>query len=214
MGRDLSAFRENYQLGSLERKDLKPDPFQQFQWWMDQAIEAEVKEANAFSLATIRENGFPDNRIVLLKEITTSGFLFYTNYKSAKGRAIEQNPKVAMNFWWKDLQRQVRIQGMAEKVSFETSERYFHSRPYGSQIGALSSHQSTKVENRDGLERRYEDLHSKYESEGKAPLSDHWGGYLIKPAKFEFWQGRSSRLHDRFEFVKEGEQWSISRLEP
>lgn len=213
MNKKIDHLREDYNLGRLERSDLNANPIAQFRTWMDDAISFGILEPNAMTLSTISEGGFPSSRIVLLKEIRDEGFVFYTNYNSRKGIEIQANDKVGLNFLWKQMQRQIRIIGSASKISREESERYFHSRPYGSQIGALTSNQSSPIIDRNSLEERYDALYKQYEEEGKAPLPEYWGGYIVKPVEIEFWQGRSSRLHDRFRYTAKAD-WKINRLEP
>lgn len=214
MNQDISNLRQNYTKGFLVKADLAMDPIVQFQKWLTEAIDSEILEPNAFSLATLTDKGSPSSRIVLLKDLGPEGFVFYTNYNSRKGQEIIKNPNVAMNFLWKEMQRQVRIEGKAAKISFEKSEKYFHSRPFGSQVGAVSSNQSTVADGRDRMEEEYKKVFAEFEKEGKVPLPGHWGGYLIRPSFFEFWQGRESRLHDRFEYSFSKSAWQINRLEP
>lgn len=214
MNKDISYLRENYTKGNLEKSFLNENPIIQFQIWLDQAIEEKILEPNAFCLSTVSEEGIPSSRILLLKEIYDGGFVFYTNYRSKKGEELITNSNCAMNFFWLEMQRQVRIGGVARKLSFDKSEAYFHTRPFESQVGAISSAQSSIISKRKELEVRYEKNFEKYENEGKVPMPDHWGGYQIMPNYFEFWQGRASRLHDRFEYMKEGANWKVNRLEP
>ena len=215
MNKDISKLRNDYTWGDLERAKLEDNPSLQFQTWLNDAIEHKVLEANAMTLSTVKKDQCPTSRIVLLKDITEEGLTFYTNYNSSKGIEIASNNQVAICFFWREIQRQVRIEGIAEKIDFDISEAYFHSRPYASQIGALSSNQSSVVNGREALEDKYKELYAKYEDQQKAPMPDYWGGYLIKPRTFEFWQGRASRLHDRFVYKLEDDaSWNISRLEP
>ena len=196
-----------------KREDLNNSPFLQFNNWFEQAQHAQVNEPNAMSIATVNENGEPSVRTVLLKIFDDNGFVFFTNYNSAKAQDIEQNNSVALLFAWLDLERQIRISGKAEKISQAESFAYFTSRPKGSQLGAWISPQSKIIESRDFLKQKLAEMKSKFSS-GKIPLPSAWGGYRIIPEKFEFWQGRSSRLHDRFVYQKEGENWNINRLAP
>ncbi len=214
MKRDISSIRTEYKAGPLEEDQLFSDPMVQFQKWFEMAIASNVKEPNAMTLSTVSETGQPSSRIVLLKEANEEGFVFFTNYLSKKGREIESNNKVGLCFFWLELHRQIRIEGIAEKISFEESEAYFHSRPFGSQIGAITSSQSAESKGRAYLEKRYQDLYDQYEKAGKAPMPEHWGGYLVRPEYYEFWQGRESRLHDRFEYSKDKDNWDIRRLDP
>lgn len=209
----LQKLREDYSKHSLDESDVNKDPIEQFESWMKEAIKAEVPEPNAMTLSTVDANQKPHSRVVLLKGIEEGEFVFYTNHQSDKGKEIDQNPNVALCFLWLELERQVRIEGTAEKLSREESEDYFKKRPYKSQIGALASNQSSVVPNREFLEDRFEELQEKY-SEGEVPKPEYWGGYRVKPEVLEFWQGRRSRLHDRIKFEKVGNKWDINRLSP
>lgn len=209
----LSEIRNEYTIKSLDFNDVSFDPFNQFRVWLDEAIDAEVPEVNAMCLSTLGLNGFPNARIVLLKEMD-HGFVFFTNYKSEKGQEIEANPKASMTFFWPELERQVRILGLIEKVSKKESDEYFLSRPKGSQIGAWTSPQSATIADRNELNSRLEEMEKRFSSE---PLTrpDFWGGYRLLPFKIEFWQGRPSRLHDRICYEKQSDgSWKISRLAP
>lgn len=211
--RDISAIRQDYTLKSLAEDDVDQNPVHQFEIWFDEAIKSEVKEPNAMSLGTVSEDGKPSIRIVLLKGVENGKFSFFTNYNSQKGGDIAGNPHVSLMFFWPELERQVRIDGIASKLSEEASTAYFHSRPAGSQIGALASPQSQVISGRKELEDREKELTVKYE--GKIiPKPAHWGGYQVEASYFEFWQGRSSRLHDRIRYVKNGDDWQIERLAP
>ncbi len=210
---DITHFRKEYTKSGLKREDLNNSPFLQFNNWFEQAQHAQVSEPNAMSIATVNEKGEPSVRTVLLKIFDDNGFVFFTNYNSAKAQDIEQNNSVALLFAWLDLERQIRISGKAEKISQAESFAYFTSRPEGSQLGAWISPQSKIIESRDFLKQKLAEMKSKFSS-GKIPLPSAWGGYRIIPEKFEFWQGRSSRLHDRFVYQKEGENWNINRLAP
>lgn len=209
----LQKLREDYSKHSLDESDVSSDPIEQFESWMKEAIKAEVPEPNAMTLSTVDATHKPHSRVVLLKGIENGEFVFYTNQQSDKGNELEQNPNVALCFLWLELERQVRIEGTAEKLSQEESEEYFKQRPYKSQIGALASNQSSVVPNRKFLEERFEELEEKY-SEGNVPKPESWGGYRIKPEVLEFWQGRRSRLHDRIKFESVGNKWDIKRLSP
>lgn len=209
----LQKLREDYSKHSLDESDVNSDPIIQFESWMKEAMNAEVPEPNAMTLSTVGANNKPHSRVVLLKGIEEGDFVFYTNWQSEKGSEIEQNPNVAFCFLWLELERQVRIEGIAEKLSQEESEEYFKQRPYKSQIGALASNQSSVVPNREFLEKRFEELEEKY-TEGDVPKPESWGGYRIKPEVLEFWQGRRSRLHDRIKYEKVGNKWDIKRLSP
>ncbi len=211
--KDIQQLREDYSKSSLDISDVDSDPVKQFQIWLNEASEAKISEPNAMSLATVDSSGKPHNRIVLLKGIEDGKFIFYTNYKSDKGKEMDLSSHVAVCFLWKELERQVRIEGSVEKMSRSESEAYFKTRPIKSQIGALASDQSSEISDRKILEDRFEELHSKYE-EGNVPMPEHWGGYLIEPQAIEFWQGRRSRLHDRIKFTLENGNWDIKRLAP
>lgn len=209
----LSEIRKDYTIKSLDINDVSFDPFHQFRVWLDEAIDSEVPEVNAMCLSTIGLNGFPNGRIVLLKEMD-HGFVFFTNYESEKGQEIAANPKASLTFFWPELERQVRIMGKLEKVKSEESDKYFHSRPMGSQIGAWTSPQSKEIADREELERRLEVIEKRFSAE---PITrpPNWGGYRLMPFRIEFWQGRPSRLHDRICYKKqENGEWSISRLAP
>jgi pyridoxamine 5'-phosphate oxidase len=185
----------------------------QFTHWWEDATTSNIDEVNAFVLSTVDANRAPASRVVLLKGYTPEGFIFFTNYDSNKGKEITANPNVAMNFFWKELERQVRITGTIKKISAEESAEYFHSRPLGSQVGAWASPQSQIIPNRDFLEKNFAEQTEKYK-EGTVPLPSHWGGYIVHPTQVEFWQGRSSRLHDRIRYSFENHQWTKQRLAP
>lgn len=211
---DLQQLRQDYSRHSLSKSDVCPDPLDQFRKWMEEALKARVPEPNAMTLATVDAANKPHSRVVLLKGIDDTGFVFYTNHSSAKGKEIEQNPNVSLCFFWIELERQVRIDGTAHKLPREKSEAYFKKRPYKSQIGALASNQSEIVPDRKYLEDKFEELQHKYR-EGEVPMPDNWGGYCVIPEAIEFWQGRRNRLHDRIKFDKENNgNWSIKRLSP
>lgn len=210
---DIALLRVDYSSKRFEPEDANPNPFVQFDEWLKEAVYADVPEPNAMTLATITESNTPSARIVLLKGLDERGFTFFTNYNSAKGMAIEKHPHVALVFCWLELQRQVRIEGIAEKLSAKESDAYFNSRPYGSQIGAHASPQSTVIENRNFLEQQYEYYTQKY-PEGNVPRPENWGGYLVKPRLIEFWQGRASRMHDRLQYLQRDGNWLIERLAP
>ena len=209
----IRKLREDYSLSTLDENDVHADPIQQFKLWLDESLKAMLPEPNAMTLSTVDSEQKPHSRIVLLKGIEKNGFIFYTNYKSDKGRDIESNPNVSICFLWKELERQVRIEGIAKKISSEASEEYFVSRPVKSQIGAVASEQSSVIENRAILEEKFEALTKLY-STGHVPMPDHWGGYIVEPTSIEFWQGRRSRLHDRIKYEKEKKNWIINRLAP
>lgn len=208
----LQALREDYMLASFDEKDAQQDPFVQFSKWITQALSAEVPEPNAFNLATIGPDGYPDVRTVLLKGLD-HGFVFYTNYHSTKGRHIEQNPHVSANFLWLALERQVRIKGTVTPLTDAENDAYFYSRPFESQLGAIASPQSLRIKDREALENAFKDLQSLTPETIKRP--SHWGGYRIIPHAMEFWQGRSSRLHDRIAYRLESNgNWQHYRLAP
>jgi pyridoxamine 5'-phosphate oxidase len=210
----IAGLREDYQSGALEISDVKNNPIEQFEIWFQAALKSKELEPNAMTLATIGESGFPNARIVLLKGIEKEQFIFYTNYESQKGQEIEVIPKVALVFNWLSMQRQIRIQGKVTKLSPEKSTAYFQSRPKGSQIGALTSPQSQVIVDRSVLENKKSKLETKYEAVDILPRPEHWGGYKVEPIMVEFWQGRTSRLHDRIRFIKIENQWKIERLAP
>jgi pyridoxamine 5'-phosphate oxidase len=210
----IQNLRQDYRSASLLESDVTENPYSQFEKWFTDALNAEVLEPNAMTLATANTNGIPSARIVLLKEFTNQGFVFYTNYDSQKGKEIESNPYAALIFFWGDLERQIRIEGVVEKVSEEESNQYFHSRPKGSQLGALTSPQSQTISSREFLEDRLADLEREYEDK-EVIKPEHWGGYRVIPNRIEFWQGRSSRLHDRIVYIQEKDQsWKFERLAP
>lgn len=213
MALDISQLRLNYTRGGIEKDDLAPAPITQFREWIEKAVEAKISEPNAMTLSTVGKSGIPSSRIVLLKGID-HGFCLYTNYRSQKAMDMEDNPNVALNFLWHDLERQVNIQGVAEKMTLEESNAYFQSRPYASQIGAwVSEYQSHELPDRAELEVRELNLRKKF-TEGNVPLPHFWGGYRIIPNTVEFWQGREGRLHDRLQYQKKSGEWSIIRLSP
>ena len=210
----LESLRSNYALSGLNETDLLETPFQQFQLWLEQAIAAELPEPNAMTLATLSAQGKPIARMVLLKGLDEKGFVFYTNYDSAKGKQLTETDSAALVFWWAGLERQVRVEGTVEKVSSTESDAYFQSRPKASQLGAWASPQSQAIENRDILEKRLAQLEEKYATE-KVPRPPHWGGFRVIPSAIEFWQGRPSRLHDRIRYeLDEKGDWFYQRLAP
>ena len=212
---NFSADRQSYLRSILLRKDLLENPFDQFQIWFNTALELDRHGANAFALSTVSQNDCPSCRTVLLKEIVSDGFVFYTNLKSSKANHINMNPHVSMLFFWKELERQVRISGIASKYDDLRAEEYFQSRPKGSQIGAWVSKQSQPLKDRKELEHQYKLLEEKYANDEFLPKPPHWGGFVVKPKSFDFWQGRLDRLHDRFRYSLERKnQWSIVRLSP
>jgi pyridoxamine 5'-phosphate oxidase len=210
---DISNMRRDFESEGLNRDALDGHPARQFQSWFEDARTAGILEPNAMSLATAGSDNMPNLRTVLLKYFDEDGFVFYTNYGSKKAHEIAENPRVALLFPWIALNRQVRIQGMVKKVSKAESLRYFASRPRGSQIGAWVSEQSKAITSRGLLEQKVAEIKKKF-SAGEIPLPSFWGGYRVVPERFEFWQGRPSRLHDRFEYVRQNDDWLIQRLQP
>ena len=210
----IADIRRDYKLQTLLETDVAENPIQQFTRWWDDALNSAIDEVNAFTLATATIEGKPSARIVLLKGYNESGFVFYTNYTSNKGNQLAHNPEAAMVFFWKELERQVRIEGIAEKVSEEESDAYFFSRPAGSRIGAWASPQSKVIDKREVIEENAAKYEKMFE-DGVIPRPQHWGGYRIRPTMIEFWQGRSNRLHDRIQYcLDEKEGWKIERLAP
>ncbi|KPQ15950.1 MAG: pyridoxamine 5'-phosphate oxidase PdxH [Algoriphagus marincola HL-49] len=210
---DISSIRKDYTLKSLDISDVNNSPFEQFHQWLREAISAEALEVNAMTLSTLHADGYPNGRVVLLKELDY-GFVFFSNYQSEKGQELENHPKASLTFFWPELERQVRVMGTVEKISESQSDEYFLSRPKGSQIGAWASPQSHKIRSREVLEERLKEMQLRFEEE-KLVRPPHWGGYRVLPHKIEFWQGRPSRLHDRILYEKnEAGAWTISRLAP
>ena len=209
----LESIRREYMRAALSKQVVNPDPFVQFEKWMQEALESNGRDATSVALTTVGTEGFPQSRIVLLKSYNSEGLVFYTNYNSEKGKAIDNNNKVGLHFFWPELERQIRISGFAEKTNFRQSEDYFHSRPLNSQLAAVISDQSTEVPSRKYLEDKFDTL--KAALGGEMPdCPKHWGGYLVKPVKFEFWQGRENRLHDRIVYEKSENYWATKRLAP
>jgi pyridoxamine 5'-phosphate oxidase len=210
---EMSTDRVDYGLGQLELKDLKSNPIDQLNIWLAQAKAQQIKDYNAFTFSVVDDRGYPTSRIVLLRDCTEVGLTFFTNYNSAKGRAIAGQTHVSLNFFWSLLERQVRVLGHIQKVSEQESDAYFASRPRESQIGAWASDQSAILSNREELDQAVENYTQQFEGTfvSRPP---HWGGYRIVPIEFEFWQGRKSRLHDRFIYAGDPSSWKISRLNP
>jgi len=208
----IADIRKDYALRRLDETDVDADPFHQFHAWLKEALAAEVPEPTAMTLATVDEDGNPSARIMLLKALDERGFVFYTNYESRKGRELAVRPRAALTFFWKELERQVRIEGSVEPVSAAESEEYFASRPLGSRIGAWASTQSATIDSRQWLEARVQAAAAQYGE--NPPRPPHWGGYRVLPDWLEFWQGRQSRLHDRIAYTREAKGWKISRLSP
>lgn len=214
MDKNLHDYRKSYEKGSLTEDTVLENPLEQFAtWFVDAEKTPTVEEPNAMTLSTVDTQGVPKARVVLLKEFTQEGFVFYTNYTSGKAQAIAQNNKVCISFFWPSLERQIIITGMAVKISEEKSIAYFNKRPRESQLGALVSDQSTSIDSREALEEKLLDLEKQYQTKPIIKPA-HWGGYLIQPTSYEFWQGRSSRLHDRIKYTKINNSWNIGRLQP
>ncbi|MCC6283278.1 MAG: pyridoxamine 5'-phosphate oxidase [Saprospiraceae bacterium] len=211
---DLSMLRKNYALEALSEIDVHHDPLAQFDHWFREAMEAQMPEPNAMTLATADAEGRPSARIVLLKGIDHQGFVFFTNYESRKGRELAENPQAALLFNWLELERQIRIEGRVERIDAQASEAYFQSRPKGSQIGAWTSPQSQVIPGREVLLDKQKDLETQYAAAEVLPLPPFWGGYRLLPEVLEFWQGRPSRLHDRIRYVHVEDRWKIERLAP
>jgi pyridoxamine 5'-phosphate oxidase len=213
MEKTLADLRENYGMHSLSEVDSPENPMDLFQIWLDDALNKVAIEPNAMTIATVGADGKPSARTVLLKGINEVGFMFFTHYTSKKGQQIDDNQYVSLLFWWRELERQVRIEGKAVKVSREKSEQYFHTRPKGSQLGAVASPQS-KIITRAQLEANYNEVEEQYKDVPEVPLPENWGGYIVVPELIEFWQGRQNRLHDRVEYIYEGQAWKRYRLAP
>jgi len=208
----IRDIRKDYKLASFDEKDAAKNPIEQFTKWWNEAVNSDINEVNAMTLGTVTKDGLPSARIVLLKGYDENGFVFFTNYLSDKGKELAHNPNAALVFFWKELERQVRIEGTVEKVSAEESDAYFNSRPAGSRIGAWASHQSAVIEYRQVIEqnvKKYTEIFGDH-----IPRPDNWGGYRVKPNLMEFWQGRSSRLHDRLQYRMEDGVWKMERLAP
>jgi pyridoxamine 5'-phosphate oxidase len=209
----ISSIRKDYQLRSLSESDVHASPVAQFSQWWDEALASQIDEVNAMTLSTINAAGRPSARIVLLKGFDEKGFVFYTNYESDKGQQLDANPYASLVFFWKELERQVRIEGRCERVSSEESDEYFYSRPLGSRLGAWASPQSRVIETREILDKNAATLLERYAS-GEVPRPPHWGGYRVVADTIEFWQGRSNRLHDRIKYSHQDVAWTIERLAP
>lgn len=211
---NLHDKRKVYEKSQLIESEIKQNPIEQFRdWFLDASNNATVSEANAMAVSTLEEDGCPRTRMVLLKEYTYEGFIFYTNYNSRKGRAIESNHKACLHFFWPNLERQIIIKANLERIAENLSDGYFHSRPKGSQLGAIVSPQSQAIPDREFLEERLKKLEKEYEN-SEVPRPANWGGYIAKPYEIEFWQGRPNRLHDRIIYQLEDLDWKISRLAP
>lgn len=210
---ELEDIRREYSKGGLRRKDLRSNPVEQFNLWLEQAVEAKLIDPTAMTVATVDETGQPFQRIVLLKHVDKDGFVFYTNLGSRKAQQIEVNSKVSLHFPWHSLERQVHITGVAEKLSVTENMKYFSSRPKDSQLAAIASKQSSRISARGVLEGKFLELKKKFEK-GEIPIPSFWGGFRIRPESIEFWQGGEHRLHDRFLFSKQDNEWDIDRLAP
>jgi len=214
MAAKIADIRKNYSQKKLSEVKANPDPMKQFAKWWKQAIKSNLEEANAMTLATASPDGLPSARIVLLKDFSEKGFTFFTNYNSFKGQQLAENPKACLVFFWKELERQVRITGLVEKISDEASSEYFYSRPVDSQLGAIASPQSQVIESREWLDERFKQLKNKKE-DSNIQRPSNWGGYIVKPVIIEFWQGRPNRLHDRLQYtLQENAEWKMERLAP
>ena len=210
---DIADLRREYAREELTRRSVQDDPFQQFSSWFDEAMASDLPDPSAMTLATATSDGHPSARVVLLKGLTVDGLVFYTNYASAKGRDLAANPRASLLFFWPELERQIRIEGVVSKVSEQESDEYFQSRPFESRIGAMASEQSSVLRSRDELEERFARLLEEHEGKDVQRPSS-WGGYVLKPHTWEFWQGRPSRLHDRIRYRKDGDLWHVDRLSP
>ena len=215
MEKDLGDYRKSYEKGSLLETAISDNPIELFQKWFDE-VDTHFKEdeTNAMTISTLGLDGYPKNRVVLLKKYTFEGFIFYTNYESEKGKAIATNPNVCLSFHWAAAERQVIIKGTAKKITDTLSDGYFESRPKGSQLGAIASQQSSVIENRDVLETKLKSLESEYENK-EITRPEFWGGFIVKPIEIEFWQGRANRLHDRIRYQLQADfSWKTDRLSP
>ncbi|WP_424004409.1 pyridoxamine 5'-phosphate oxidase [Maribacter sp. IgM3_T14_3] len=215
MQKDLGDYRKSYEKSALMEDSISDNPIQLFQTWFYEVEKSDgVDEPNAMTVSTVGLDGFPKSRVVLLKKYTHEGFIFYTNYNSEKGRAINENPKICISFFWANLERQIIIKGTAEKLAKNLSDGYFESRPDGSKLGALVSDQSTVINSRSVLEDRLTELEKEYEGK-EIERPEHWGGYLVRPVSMEFWQGRPNRLHDRIRYtLTDNFDWKMERLAP
>jgi pyridoxamine 5'-phosphate oxidase len=212
---NVADLRLDYTLAALNESDVDPDPIRQFEAWLADAVRANLKEPTAMALATATPSGVPSCRMVLLKGVDQQGFTFFTNYGSRKGRELRENPHAALVFHWAELERQVRVTGIVNKVSREESEAYFQTRPLRSRLGAIASRQSTVLPHRQELEARMSALEREYAGDRPVPMPEDWGGYRLNPDSIEFWQGRRSRLHDRLLYtLNESRGWVIARLSP
>lgn len=210
---DIQGLRRDYADHGLDAHELAPDPVDQFRFWFKQACDAGIREPNAMVLSTVRADGSPASRVILLKAFDARGFTFFTNLGSAKGRDLAERPRASLTFPWVDLERQVHLRGRVERVSADETRAYFHSRPRNSQVGAWASHQSEPIASRAELERQFADILRRH-PEGEVPVPPNWGGLRLVPDEVEFWQGRPSRLHDRFRYTRQPDGWRVERLQP
>jgi pyridoxamine 5'-phosphate oxidase len=210
---EIARIRRVYSLSELNETAVLNNPFKQFSEWMEDAVESKIIDPGAMILATSSKHSIPSVRVVLLKGFDNEGFIFYTNYESKKGKNLLENPTASILFFWKELERQIRICGRINKVSQKESEKYFHSRPFESQLAAWASNQSEVIPGRDFLEKKFNSLKEKYKDK-EVPLPPYWGGFKLLADSFEFWQGRENRLHDRISFSKDNSAWKIARLAP
>jgi len=214
MAAKIADIRKSYSQKKLSEKKANPDPIKQFAKWWKQALKSKMEEVNAMTLATASPDGLPSARIVLLKDFGEAGFIFFTNYNSSKGKQLSENPKACLVFFWKELERQVRITGVTEKISDEANNEYFYSRPVDSQLGAIASPQSQVIESRKWLDEKFNQL-KKEMGKGDIQRPSGWGGYIVKPVSIEFWQGRPGRLHDRLLYtLQDRGEWKMERLAP
>jgi pyridoxamine 5'-phosphate oxidase len=211
---NLANIRKDYSKATLDGSSIEENPVSQFEKWFAEALKAKVPEPNAMNLSTVNEKGKPSARIVLLKGLENNQFVFYTNYQSQKGKELDNNPACALTFFWPELERQVRIEGVTSRVDPEKSDLYFQTRPRESQLGAWASPQSGMIKDRTILEQRLKEMEKKFQSQKTLPRPKQWGGYQIDPLQIEFWQGRPGRLHDRIQYVKVDNKWKIYRLAP
>ena len=211
--KSIAELRREYSRQVLAESEVCDDPIEQFTEWFEQAFSADLLDVNAMNLSTATKQGKPSSRIVLLKGVDENGFRFYTNYGSRKGRELDENPQAALCFYWAPLERQVRIEGNVERLSRSASENYFKQRPRESRLGAWASKQSSRVRSRTELENRFQEIKQRFKDQ-EIPLPDFWGGFLLRPKRIEFWQGRESRMHDRICYEKKENKWNIFRLAP